>query len=94
MIDELRQMRDQLDQLADKLRIHSEQLEAREQQIAQWHEQATESERVQHAERLGRNLERVRVTQLIDIQLDYLKRGSKDSCILRALRRQVEGVLR
>ena len=84
-------MIDELQQVVDDLRTRQAALDEREQQIAQWHEQATESERVQQAEQLGRDLERRRVVALIDIQLDHLQRASMDSFLLRALRRQVEG---
>ena len=84
-------MIDELQQVVDDLRTRQAALNEREQLIAQWHEQATESQRVRQAEQLGRDLERRRVVALIDIQLDHLQRASMDSCLLRALRRQVEG---
>lgn len=82
-------MIDQLQQAVDALRTRHLALEAREAEIAEWQEQLTESERVWQAERLGRDQERQRVMRLIDIQLEQLRRGSMDSCLLRSLRRQV-----
>jgi hypothetical protein len=84
-------MIDQLQQVVDDLRTRHAALDAREQDLARWYEQLTETERVQQAERLGRDQERQRVMRLIDVQLDQLHRGSMDSCLLRALRHQVEG---
>jgi len=83
-------MIDQLQQVVDDLRTRHAALDAREQDLARWYEQLTETERVLQAERLGRDQERQRVMRLIDVQLDQLHRGSMDSCLLRALRRQVE----
>jgi hypothetical protein len=85
-------MIDKLQQVVDDLRIRHAALDDREQELARWYEQLTETERVAQAERLGRDNERRRVMHLIDVQLDQLHRGCMDSCLLRALRRQVEGV--
>lgn len=84
-------MIEQLQRAVDDLRMREAQLHQQEQALAQWCEQLTEAERVQQAEHLGRDEERRRVLLLIDVQLDQLRRGSMDSCLLRALRRQVEG---
>jgi hypothetical protein len=81
----------ELQQVVDDLRHRHAALDKREQQIAQWHEEATMDDRVSLAEQLGAHRERDRLVLLIDAQLEQLRQGSMDSCLLRALRKQVEG---
>jgi hypothetical protein len=81
----------ELQQVVDDLRHRHAALDKREQQIARWHEEATMDERVRLAEQLGAHRERDRLVLLIDAQLEQLRQGSMDSCLLRALRKQVEG---
>jgi hypothetical protein len=81
----------ELQQVVDDLRHRHAALDEREQRIAQWHEEATMDDRVRLAEQLGAHRERDRLVLLIDAQLEQLRQGSMDSCLLRALRKQVEG---
>ncbi len=78
-------------QAVDDLQRYCAALDEREQQIARWHEEATMDDRVRLAEQLGAHRERDRLVLLIDAQLQQLRKGSMDSCLLRALRKQVEG---
>ena len=81
----------ELQQAVDDLRHRHAALDESEQQIARWHEEATMDDRVRLAEQLGAHRERDRLVLLIDAQLEQLRQGSMDSCLLRALRKQVEG---
>jgi hypothetical protein len=81
----------ELQQVVDDLHHRHTALDELEQQIARWHEEATMDDRVRMAEHLGRHRERDRLVLLIDAQLEQLRQGSMDSCLLKALRKQVEG---
>jgi hypothetical protein len=81
----------ELQQVVDDLRHRHAALDELEQQIARWHEKATMDERVRLAEQLGAHRERDRLVLLINAQLEQLRQGSMDSCLLKALRKQVEG---
>jgi 16S rRNA C1402 (ribose-2'-O) methylase RsmI len=81
----------ELQQVVDDLRHRHAALDEREQRIARWHEEATMDERVRLAEQLGAHRKQGQLVLLIDAQLEQLHQGSMDSCLLRALRKQVEG---
>ena len=77
-------------QVALQMVAHRErQLEAQELELVRAAEGLTVTARIRQAEQLGRDLERQRVVQLIDLQLETLKRGGLNALSLEHLRRQV-----
>ena len=79
MIESL--VRELRDQLAD--------IEQREAAMARAAEQLSQDEAVQQALRCGRQEERGRVVELIDLQLEQLNRAGLNAMSLQALRRQL-----
>ena len=65
------------------------QLEAKEHELVAAAESLTVTARIRQAEQLGRDLERQRVLQLIDVQLETLNRGGINALSLEHLKRQV-----
>lgn len=65
------------------------QLEAQERELVKAAESLTVTARIRQAEQLGRDLERQRVLQLIDVQLETLNRGGINALSLEHLKRQV-----
>ena len=77
-------------QVALQMVQHRErQLEAQELELVRAAESLTVTARIRQAEQLGRDLERQRVVQLIDLQLEMLQRGGLNALSLEHLRRQV-----
>jgi hypothetical protein len=77
-------------QVALQMVQHRErQLEAQELELVRAAESLTVTARIRQAEQLGRDLERQRVLQLIDVQLEMLQRGGLNALSLEHLRRQV-----
>ena len=77
-------------QVALQMVQHRErQLEAQELELVRAAESLTVTARIRQAEQLGRDLERQRVVQLIDVQLEMLQRGGMNALSLEHLRRQV-----
>ena len=72
-----------------ELRDQVVEIERREAEVARAAEELSQQDAVQQALRCGRQEERGRVVELIDLQLEQLNRAGLNAMSLQALRRQL-----